>query len=88
MEKKSIANMPGIGGSLGMCAVCGDAFIKEILLDENVEIMGSSDFDKDFCVHKKCKEILIKVGETKKWQDLQNGPIRKCYEEHEKEGII
>ena len=79
--EKQIANMPGPGGSLGICAVCGSHFIKEILLDENVEIMGSSDFDRDFCVHKKCKELLMKVGETKSWQDLPDGPIRKCYEE-------
>ena len=80
-EKKQIANMPGPGGSLGMCAVCGGPFIKEILIGESVEIMGSFGFSKDFPVHKKCKELLIKVGETKRWQDLPDGPIRKCYEE-------
>lgn len=74
-----IANMPGPGGSLGMCALCGDTFMREILMGEKVQTVEVSGFDKDVCLHAKCLAVLEKNGPD--WRTLPDGPLRKAYEE-------
>lgn len=44
--------MPGIGGSLGQCGLCGELFLKEILLGEKVIPFDIGD-DNQFYAHKK-----------------------------------
>jgi hypothetical protein len=73
----AVANMPGIGGSLGMCAVCGETFMLEILLGTNVHTISVKGFDKDMCVHNKCLDVLEKNGAD--WQTLPEGPLRRAY---------
>lgn len=70
--------MPGIGGSLGMCALCGDGFITEILLGKSVRTVGIDGMDKDVCLHDKCLKVLEANGPD--WHTLPDGPLRKAYE--------
>jgi hypothetical protein len=81
---KSVSNMPGPGGSLGLCAVCGDTFMKEILLGENVKIMGLDGMDKDFCVHLACFGKLAKAISSHDWHDIPQGPLREAFEKADK----
>jgi hypothetical protein len=62
-------SIPGIGGNLGECILCGDTFLKEILLNQTVPI------HKD-----KCLETLKKNGTD--WRTLPDGPLRREFENH------
>jgi hypothetical protein len=77
---KRVANMPGPGGSLGICAVCGNTFFKEILLGETVQIMGLENLDADFCVHADCKIKLLPAMVSHDWHDIPEGPLRTIFE--------
>ena len=79
MSIRHIANMPGPGGSLGICALCGDTFLTEILLGTMVSIVSIKGMDIDVCLHKKCVDVLRKNGLD--WRTLPNGPLRQAYEE-------
>ena len=78
MAYRGIANMPGPGGSLGMCALCGEGFILEILLGQNVATIEINGMDKDVCLHRKCLVVLEKNGPD--WRTLPEGPLRRAYE--------
>ena len=80
MPSRSIANMPGPGGSLGLCALCGDTFMLEILLGKRVQIIEVEGMDKDVCVHDKCLTVLRRNGPD--WRTLPEGPLRRAYETH------
>jgi hypothetical protein len=82
---RSIANMPGIGGSLGLCALCGNTFLAEILLGRSVQTIEIEGMDKDVCVHDKCLTALRANGPD--WHTLPEGPLRRAYAEaaHAKE---
>lgn len=75
---RSIANMPGPGGSLGLCALCGDTFLMEILLRTNVQMVEIVGMDKNVCLHQKCMKVLEKNGPD--WRTLPEGPLRRAYE--------
>jgi hypothetical protein len=74
---RRIANMPGPGGSLGMCALCGDTFMAEILLGTNVQTVEIVGMDQDVCLHAKCLKVLEQNGPD--WRTLPNGPLRRAY---------
>lgn len=74
---RSVANMPGPGGSLGMCAVCGETFLAEIILGKRVQLVEVKGFDKDVCVHDKCMDVLKRNGPE--WRNLPEGPLRRAY---------
>lgn len=78
---KGIANMPGPGGSLGMCALCGDTFLAEILMGQKVQTVEIVGMDKDVCLHEKCFKVLKDNGED--WRTLPEGPLRRAYEKAE-----
>lgn len=75
---RGIANMPGPGGSIGMCALCGNSFLMEIMCGQRVATVEIVGMDKDVCLHKKCLEVLEKNGSD--WHTLPEGPLRKAYE--------
>lgn len=77
MGYRGISNMPGIGGSLGMCALCGEGFMAEILLGQSVPTVEIVGMDKDVCLHKKCLAVLEKNGPD--WHSLPDGPLRNAY---------
>ena len=75
---RGIANMPGPGGSIGMCALCGDSFLAEIVMGQMVQTVEIEGMDKDVCLHKKCLNVLEKNGHD--WHTLPEGPLRRAYE--------
>ena len=82
---KQVWNMPGPGGNLGKCAVCGDTFLSEILFGEQVKVMGLEGLDKDFCLHLKCVPMIDKVQASGDWRDFPAGPLREFFEKHASE---
>ena len=75
---RGIANMPGPGGSLGLCALCGETFMAEILLGKSVRTVEIVGMDKDVVLHDKCLKVLEKNGPD--WHSLPEGPLRRAYE--------
>lgn len=71
--------MPGIGGSLGQCQVCGEPFTREVVMGESVQVGRIPGFDEDIAVHTKCVEVLQSGCE---WTELPDGPLRKVFAEH------
>jgi hypothetical protein len=76
MEKR-IANMPGPGGSLGMCGVCGNTFLTEIILNQMVQTVGIDGLTHDICVHDRCMQSLKDAGPD--WHKLPDGPLRELF---------
>ena len=84
----TLHGMPGIGGSLGQCVVCGETFVRELL---HSMVSADSDAGKvcvvhidgiegDLCLHGKCKELLSEIMGTG-WENLPEGPLRRIYKE-------
>lgn len=70
--------MPGPGGSLGQCALCGTSFMKEILLGESVPTIEVDGCNQTLCVHRDC---LKKYGEDIELSRLpEESPLRQAYE--------
>lgn len=76
---RGIANMPGPGGSIGMCAICGGSFLAEILMGTMVRTVEIVGMDKDVCLHDRCLEVLEANGPD--WHNLPEGPLRRAYEQ-------
>ena len=79
-----IHGMPGPGGSLGRCVLCGKSFVTETLMSltgckssriNTIEIDG---IDGDLCIHAKCQEQLEELR-GKGWEALPEGPLRDIY---------
>ena len=69
--------MPGVDGSLGQCALCGDTFLKEILLGRNVTPFEIDGCDQTLYAHKEC----IKKYEGKDFPSLpESSPLRQAFE--------
>lgn len=79
--------IPGIGGSLGACAVCGDTFMREILLRESVPTIGMDGFDRDLPVHAKCRDAVMACNGP--WKEVRDrfpeGPMKQCFDEQQAE---
>ena len=78
-----VAGMPGIGGSLGECQVCGKPFIGEILQGKSVMVGHVAGMNCDVAVHPACATML----QGRPWDDLPDGPIRKAFEEANREPV-
>ena len=79
-EMKNCVGMPGPGGSIGQCAICGKPFLAEILLWKTVKSFSVNGCDQTLFGHDKCLNDLKKV---KVWKELPEGPLRKAYENRE-----
>ena len=72
--------VPGIGGSLGKCAICGNCFAYEVITGEDVVSFHMSQFPATLYGHKKCADTLENLVKAKgKWQELPDGPIRQSF---------
>ena len=70
-------DIPGIGGSLGECCVCGKPFLKEILLRQQVAMIGIEGLSRDVPVHQDCVKTLQSVKDAGgNWRLLPEGPLR------------
>lgn len=75
-------SIPGIGGSLGECVVCGDNFLPEILLGQSIKMMSSESIEADLPVHFKCFDLVDAISKSDKdWHRLPEGPLRRFYAE-------
>lgn len=73
---------PGIGGSLGMCALCGECFAAEIMLGKNVKSFRQAGSETTFYAHDKCLEDSKRC---KTLLDLpEASPLRQAYERQQK----
>jgi hypothetical protein len=78
--------MPGIDGSMGVCAFCGDSFLVEVCLGKKIATFKLDSFDDDMCAHEKCFEqmkAMLEVGGGKfdALELPEKSPIRRAYEE-------
>jgi len=71
--------MPGPGGSLGTCAICGNTFMKEILLGKKVKSFFQDGIAGALYAHDQCLKDAEKI---KDWKDLPIGPLREAFERH------
>ena len=76
--------VPGIGGSLGMCAICEDPFISEILFGECCVSFHVPGIDPTLYAHKDCMAKLedIRDNHAGDWTLLPEGPLRRCFAEY------
>lgn len=72
--------MPGPGGSLGECAICGKPFLAEILLGKGVKSFTQDGIRQTLYAHDKC---LTQAEAITRWEDLPDGPLRHVFAEHE-----
>lgn len=73
--------IPGIGGSLGQCALCGAPFVFEILTGKEVKSFTQGGCDTTFYAHDKCLED---AKSCKTLLDLpEASPLRKAYEKQQ-----
>jgi hypothetical protein len=76
---KPTFSIPGPGGSLGKCALCGDSFLYEILVGESVATIECSWCpNQRLPMHKKCADTLHQGMIA---TDLPPGPLRTMWEE-------
>lgn len=74
--------MPGIGGSLGKCALCGQGFITEILLGKSVPSFRMPGVENTLFGHEQC----VADFDGKECTDLPaESPIRQLYEQQQAE---
>ena len=78
MSYRGIANMPGPGGSLGLCALCSGTFMAEIVMGTPIQTAAIAGLDTDVCLHRTCMTTLEKNGSD--WHTLPEGPLRRAYE--------
>lgn len=75
--------IPGVGGSLGCCALCGEPFVAEILFGRSVKSFTQAGSSTMFYGHDKCLED---AKSCKTLLDLPAAsPLRQAYERQERE---
>ena len=70
-------SVPGIGGSLGECIICGTSFAMEVMLGRFIHTISIDGFDCDvgMPVHDKCLTVLQENQND--WHGLPDGPLRQ-----------
>ena len=81
-------SIPGIGGSLGTCVICGDNFAAEMILGKSVKTISVAGMDKDSLpVHEKCAEKVVELSGP--WTDIRDkfpeGPMKRFFDEESAE---
>lgn len=74
--------MPGPGGSLGQCALCGINFMGVVLGVENMRSFTVDGCDQTLYGHDHC----LKAFNGKEWTDLPKSPLRMAFDHLEKFG--
>ena len=83
MDRKHYG-MPGIGGSLGKCSICGETFLVEILLGKPVQKFQVSGIEQMLYAHDKCEKLVKKlIGSDGKLdlRKLPNDPLKLSIKE-------
>lgn len=75
--------MPGPGGSLGTCAICGKSFVVEVMLGRRVHAFSIAQVQGDLFCHDACK---TKFGSCKSLLDWpEASPVRRAVLAHNKQ---
>lgn len=74
-------DLPGIGGSLGQCVLCGECFAAEVIFGRGVPMISIDGFARDLPVHQKCVEKMQALKSPFSWENLPEGPLRREYAE-------
>lgn len=78
-------SIPGPGGSLGKCALCGECFSVEILMGTTVAMITCSWCpNQRLPMHQKCAD---QIEGTKIATDLPQGPLRTMWERSQKSEV-
>ena len=86
--------MPGLGGSLGQCAVCGETFCAAIILNSPITTFSVGFIKGDLCCHDKClpalKAAFLQVEDIETFEEQakmlrqvlpEKSPLRKALKE-------
>jgi hypothetical protein len=80
LKTKIRLDIPGIGGSLGTCVVCGGTFLMELLLGRIVPTLQVKHCERDLPAHKRCIKTAIEINDTDgDWKRLPEGSLRQAY---------
>ncbi len=71
---KAPFGMPGPGGSLGKCAVCGENFLAEIILGQTVPSFELEGVNNQLFAHKRCLPIAKKAKTIEDYPE--SSPLR------------
>ena len=74
-------DIPGIGGSLGECVLCGKPFLAEVLFGKSVQMILIQGMNRKVPIHTACTPILQAVVDSGgNWRTLPDGPLRQEFE--------
>jgi hypothetical protein len=78
-------DMPGVGGSLGQCVLCGGTFLNEIMTGGKVQTIYMEGFSRALPVHKKCCDDVEAISkqhgdDPDSWKFLPEGPLRQEFQ--------
>src|SRR5687767_8158173 len=83
-EGMSSFGMPGVGGSLGTCALCGDTFLIEVMvgsmLNKKVHPFTADGFDCTMYAHSECLKLINADGNIDVLALPEKSPIRQAFE--------
>ena len=68
--------IPGPGGSLGCCAVCGKGFVVESIMGTPVQSFGIKGIEQKLYGHDDCIATLKSCGND--WKKLPQGPLKEA----------
>ena len=71
-----LQGMPGPGGSLGQCQICGKSFITEVAMGKKITVGRVPGIDCDLAVHETCIPLIV----GKPWQEMPDGPVKEAFE--------
>ncbi len=66
---------------MGQCQMCGESFIGAVLFGETIKTGIVPACDSVLAVHAECAKLL----DGRPWEDLPDGPIRRVYEDANRE---
>lgn len=74
---KPPVGMPGIGGMLGQCALCGESFVVECVLGKKVLSITVPGCENTLYCHPECR----KKYEGKEWEYLPDkSPLKQAFQ--------
>lgn len=80
MNSTNHFGIPGIGGSLGTCALCGKPFVTEIILGNPVQSFSVGGCNQRLYGHDKCLADLKTSGRLDVLTLPKESPLRQAYE--------
>ena len=73
---------PGVGGSLGCCCYCGEAFTLAIMTGSSVRTIRITGFSGQLSIHDACMSALAALiaRDPKDWRALpEKSPVRQAF---------